>query len=118
MNRIVVPLGVLLALIGVGLTWAATSKNSKLTSELQQVQQELNNLQSRQPIYARVRQVVQDFVQYGQVQPALDPLLIKYGLKAPAAPAAAAPQPAAQPPRPATTTPRPAKGGTSESGRQ
>jgi len=117
MNRIVVPLSVILALIGVGFTWSATSKNTRLTGELQTVQQQLNELQSRQPIYTRVRQVVQDFVAYGQVQPALDALLVKYGLKAPTAAPAVTPQPIPQAPRPATTQPRPAKGSTTESGR-
>ena len=109
MNRIVVPLSVVLALVGVWVTWSATSKYSTLMTQSQQVQQQLLNFQVRQQQLApRVRQVLQEVAAYGQGKPALESLLAKYGLRIqPAAPATSA-----QPPRPATRSAVPAKGST------
>ena len=106
MNRIVVPLSVVLALVGIWVTGAATFKYSALMTQSQKLQLEISKLQAKQPIYTRVRQVLQDFAAYGQVQPALEPLLTKYGLKA---------QGATQPATPPTST-RPAAKGSSATG--
>jgi hypothetical protein len=106
MNKVVVPLSVVLALIGVVLAWSDTSKYKKLMADSQQMQQQLMNLQvQRQQVGPRVQQLLQEIAAYGQGRPAIEQLLARYGLRfQPTTPAPSSAQPLRPAPRTSPTS--------------
>lgn len=105
-KKLVVPISVILALIGVVLAWSRGSAHAQLLDEARNLSVQLNQMQFRQTVYQRL---AQELLIYSQRQPAIDPVLVAFGLKpAPpqAAPAPAATQPARPSNAPATPAPR------------
>ena len=92
-NKLVVPVSVVLALIGVIMAWSRGSANAQLLEEARQNSMIAQQVQLQQAVYQRLSQ---ELLVYSRQQPAIDPVLQAFGLK---------PQPAqpAQPARPSTT---------------
>ena len=103
-KKLVVPVCVILALIGVVLAWSRGSAHAQLLDEARTLSVQLNQMQFRQTVYQRL---AQELLVYSQQQPAIDPVLVAFGLK-PAPPQSAAQPAASQPARqaPATAAPR------------
>ncbi|MFA6562486.1 MAG: hypothetical protein WCV00_11315 [Verrucomicrobiia bacterium] len=105
-KKLVVPISVILALIGVVLAWSRGSAHAQLLDEARTLSVQVNQMQFRQTVYQRL---AQELLVYSQRQPAIDPVLVAFGLK-PAPPQPAGQQPAAsQPARqttPSTSAPR------------
>ncbi|MFA5191131.1 MAG: hypothetical protein WA117_06470 [Verrucomicrobiia bacterium] len=94
-KKLVVPISVILALIGVVLAWSRGSVHAKLLDEARTLSVQVNQLQSLQMVSQRV---AQELLVYSQRQPAIDPTLIAFGLK-PAPQQPAQPSSATQPAR-------------------
>ena len=77
-KKLVVPISVILALIGVVLAWSRGSVHAKLLDEARTLSVQVNQLQSLQMVSQRV---AQELLVYSQRQPAIDPTLIAFGLK-------------------------------------
>ncbi len=98
-NKLVVPVSVVLALIGVIMAWSRGSANAQLLEEARQNSMIAQQVQLQQAVYQRLSQ---ELLVYSRQQPAIDPVLQAFGLKPqPAQPA----QPSA---RPSTTPSTPA----------
>jgi hypothetical protein len=78
-EKVVVPLALVLAIVGVSLAWFGSAKNSQLLTQAREVQNELNGLQFRRTVYV---QLAQSLLAYSQMQPNIDAVLIPMGLKA------------------------------------
>ena len=100
-NKIAIPVALILALAGVGLAWSRSSENTRLIQEAQRLQNDVNILQQRRALY---QGLVQNLVQYSQVQPNIDAVLVPFGFKP--APNRQGQQPAQGQQAPAST-PRP-----------
>jgi hypothetical protein len=87
-KKLVVPITVILALIGVVLAWSRGSAHAQLLDEARNLSVQLNQMQFRQTVYQRL---AQELLVYSQQQPAIDPVLVAFGLKP------APPQPPARP---------------------
>lgn len=98
-ERMAVLIGVTAALAGVVLIWLADVKYDRQLTELRQVQDELNTIQTRRGTYQRL---VQNLLAYSQSQPAIDAVLVPFGFKA-----------AAQPQQPAASATAPSSLGSS-----
>jgi hypothetical protein len=98
-KKLVVPISVILALIGVVLAWSRGSAHAQLLDEARQHSVAMNQMQFRQTIYQQFASVLLD---YSRRQPAIDPVLVAFNLKA-GPPPQAAPAPAASQPARATT---------------
>lgn len=101
-EKVLVPLAVVLAIAGVSLAWAGSAKNAQLLTDAGQVQNELNGIQMRRMVYQRL---AQDLVAYSQVQPVIDAVLVPFGFKAGPPRAAGAPQGQAPQGQPQPQTP-------------
>lgn len=99
-KKLVVPICVILALIGVVLAWSRGSAHAQLLDEARALSVQVNQLQSLQMLSQRL---AQELLIYSQQQPAIDPVLVAFGLK-PAPPQAARPQGAPATTQPARTT--------------
>ncbi|MBI5683858.1 MAG: hypothetical protein HZC54_02135 [Verrucomicrobia bacterium] len=103
-KKLVVPISVILALIGVVLAWSRGSAHAQLLDEARNLSVQVNQMQFRQTVYQRL---AQELLVYSQRQPAIDPVLVAFGLK-PAPPQPAQQPAASQPARPTTpSTPAP-----------
>lgn len=98
-NKLVVPVCAILALIGVILAWSRGSANAQLLDEARQHSVYVNQVQLEQAVYQRLSQ---ELLVYSRQQPAIDPVLQAFGLKP------APPQPAQAPARSTTTPSTPA----------
>jgi len=99
-KKLVVPVCVILALIGVVLAWSRGSAHAQLLDEARTLSVQVSQLQFRQTIYQQFATVLVD---YSRRQPAIDPILVAFNLKA--APPQAAPQPATSQPSRSQTAP-------------
>ncbi len=77
-KKLVVPISVILALIGVVVAWTRGSVHAKLLDEARTLQVQVNQLQTLQMVSQRI---AQELLVYSQQQPAIDPTLIAFGLK-------------------------------------
>ncbi len=77
-NKLVVPVCVILALIGVILAWSRGSVHAQLLDEARQNSAIANQLQLQQAVYQRL---AQELLMYSRQQPAIDQVLVPFGLK-------------------------------------
>ena len=103
-KKLVVPISVILALIGVVLAWSRGNAHAQLLDEARTLSVQVNQLQSLQMISQRL---AQELLVYSQRQPAIDPVLVAFGLKP------APPQPAKSQTAPATSQPARSQGASS-----
>ena len=79
-QKVVVPVTLILALAGLVLTWTRASDNGRLLTETRDAQSRQANLEMPRQLY---QQLARDLVVYSQQQPAIDSVLVPMGLKAP-----------------------------------
>lgn len=100
-KKLVVPVSVILALIGVIVVWQRASTHDQLLDEARQNSIAVNQVQREQSAY---QQLLQQLMIYSRQQPAIDRVLIAFGLKQ-APPQATLPAQPAQPSARPSTTP-------------
>ena len=100
-NKLVVPLSVILALIGVIFAWFSGSNYAKLLDDARRKSVEVNQVQLEQAVYQRLSQ---ELLVYSSKQPAIDPVLQAFGLKQ--GPQQPAPQTTRPSTAPTTSAPR------------
>lgn len=103
-KKLVVPISVILALIGVVLAWSRGSAHAQLLDEARTLSVQVNQMQFRQTVYQRL---AQELLVYSQRQPAIDPVLVAFGLKP------GPPQPAKSQTTPAASQPARSQGTSS-----
>lgn len=100
-KKLVVPISVILALIGVVLACTRGNAHATLLDEARSLSVQVNQLQTLQMVSQRL---AQELLVYSQRQPAIDPTLAAFGLK-----------PAQQQPAPQSSATQPARSQNSSS---